>query len=369
MELYEVVVAGVIAARFLVPLLIPVYPLPGILAALVLDASDRAIFAQFVEVDVERYQTYDKALDIYYLSLAFVATLRNWSCPTARRVAAGLWYIRLVGVALFEVTGVRWLLFIFPNTFEYFFIAYETVRLRWDASRLRLRHLLAMAAGIWVFLKMPQEYWVHIAQRDTTDFIKVEIVGAPLEMPWIRVPAEYPWVPAVGVGLLVLLWLGGRALLRVLPPPHRSASFHADAHPDPSPARGLEGRPRPALTPGWLGAAEQVALVALMTTIFAGLLPAWEVRPFAVGLGAAVFVAVNAGVSISLGRRGVRWRGAALELAFMGAVNLALVLGFALLSRRITVEFDLGMGLFFAALFTLIITLHDRYRGLRGWWE
>ena len=369
MEAHELVFAGVILARFLVPLLIPVYPLPGILAALLLDASDRAIFAQFVEVDVERYQRYDKALDIYYLSLAYVATLRNWSSRTARRVAAGLWYIRLVGVALFEVTGVRWLLFIFPNAFEYFFIAYEAVRLRWDPARLRLRHLLAMAAGIWVFLKLPQEYWVHVAQRDTTDFIKVEVVGAPLEMPWVRVVVEYPWVPAAALGLALLLWLGGRGLLQLLPDPDRRASFHADAHPDRPPGSELEGRARPPLTPGWLGVVEQVTLVVLMTTIFTGLLPGWEARPLAVALGAAVFVAVNAGVSVTLGRRGARWRGAALELALMAVVNLGLVMTFAVLARRIGVDFPLGMMLFFAALFTLIITLHDRYRALWRWWD
>ena len=41
-----------------------------------------------------------------------------------------LYYYRMVGVILFEITQVRAILFIFPNTFEYFFIFVEAVRLR-----------------------------------------------------------------------------------------------------------------------------------------------------------------------------------------------------------------------------------------------
>ena len=55
-EPYELVFAAVILGRFLVPLIIPVYPLPDILCALFLDASDRVISAQSVQTDVEAYK-------------------------------------------------------------------------------------------------------------------------------------------------------------------------------------------------------------------------------------------------------------------------------------------------------------------------
>ena len=91
----------VVAARFLVPLLIPRFPLPAILAALIIDAADQTIFQQFTNLDLEGYQGYDKALDIYYLAIAYISTMSNWSNIFAFRVSRFLFYWRLVGVALF----------------------------------------------------------------------------------------------------------------------------------------------------------------------------------------------------------------------------------------------------------------------------
>ena len=126
----------VIAARLLIPLLIPAYPLPGIIAALVLDAVDQTLFQTFTHLPLDGYQSYDKALDIYYLSIAYISTLRNWTNHFAFQVGRFLFYYRLAGVALFELSGWRVLLFIFPNTFEYFFIWYETVVLWRNPRRL-----------------------------------------------------------------------------------------------------------------------------------------------------------------------------------------------------------------------------------------
>ena len=90
------------------------------------------------------YQSVDKALDIYYLSIAYLSTMRNWTSDAAFRIAQFLFYYRLVGVALFELTDERLMLLLFPNTFEYFFIAYELVRLRYDPSRISARFWLLL---------------------------------------------------------------------------------------------------------------------------------------------------------------------------------------------------------------------------------
>ncbi len=121
MDTDTLILAVVIAARLLSPLLIPWFPLPGIVVSLVLDAVDQTIFQSFTQMPLAFYQSYDKALDIYYLSVAYISTLRNWTNHFAYRVAAVLFYYRLAGVALFELTEWRVLLFVFPNTFEYFF--------------------------------------------------------------------------------------------------------------------------------------------------------------------------------------------------------------------------------------------------------
>ena len=109
----------VVGLRLFVPLLIPRFPLPAILAALVIDAADQTIFQNNTDLDLTGYQGYDKALDIYYLTIAYLSTMRNWTDPFAFGVARFLWYYRLVGVLLFELLDVRALLIIFPETIHF----------------------------------------------------------------------------------------------------------------------------------------------------------------------------------------------------------------------------------------------------------
>ena len=134
----SVVFVIVVGLRFVLPLFIPKWPLPAILACLVLDGIDQTIFQTF-GFDPPGYQNYDKAMDLFYLSIAFLASLQNWTCSSAVGISRFLFFYRMVGVMLFEITGVRALLLVFPNTFEYFFIAYEAVRLRWDPRRFGTR--------------------------------------------------------------------------------------------------------------------------------------------------------------------------------------------------------------------------------------
>src|SRR5690606_5460592 len=135
------------------------------------------LFQSFTNLDLAGYQGYDKALDIYYLSIAYVATLRNWVNLFAFRVSRVLFYLRLAGVVLFELTGWRLLLFIFPNTFEYFFIWYELVALLRDPRRLPRATVVGAAAAIWIIIKLPQEFWLHIARLDLTDVLKTALFG------------------------------------------------------------------------------------------------------------------------------------------------------------------------------------------------
>ena len=124
------VFVAVVGARFLLPLAIPYYPLPAIVACLILDGVDQTIF-QLFGYDPPGYQSYDKAMDVFYLCMAYLSTLRNWESMPAFRIGWFLYFYRLVGALAFELTQARWLLLVFPNVFEYFFIAYETIRSRW----------------------------------------------------------------------------------------------------------------------------------------------------------------------------------------------------------------------------------------------
>ena len=68
---------AVVMARFFIPFFIPKYPLPGVIASLFLDAVDQTIFQTFTGLPLEGYQAYDKALDVYYLAITYLSTMRT----------------------------------------------------------------------------------------------------------------------------------------------------------------------------------------------------------------------------------------------------------------------------------------------------
>ena len=81
----RLVITAIVLARLALPLLIPRVPLI-ILAALVLDGVDNSLLAHFSSLDPGPngpYQSFDKALDIYYLAIAYLATMRNWTGDAA----------------------------------------------------------------------------------------------------------------------------------------------------------------------------------------------------------------------------------------------------------------------------------------------
>ncbi len=336
---------AVVIARFLIPLSIPRYPLPGVLACLILDAVDQTIFQLFTSLPLEGYQGYDKALDIYYLSITYLSTLRNWSNLYAFKLDRFLFYYRLVGVAIFEIVHLRPLLLIFPNTFEYFFIFYEAIRLKWDPKVLTKSKLITAAALIWVFIKIPQEYWIHVAQMDTTDWIKAN-------------PSNALILVAYAVFLLGLAWW----LIRDLPPTRPGLKFEAlpvAAAPVVSPLPEDLKKERERIINRQV--IEKVALISLLTIIFAQILPGVRSNSIQITIGVTLFVVINTGLSHWLSRRGKHWKSIMQEFIVMSTVNLFLVLLTDYFLPRYGGSIDLGNTLFFILLLTLIITLYDRY--------
>src|SRR4051812_39145850 len=303
------VFVAVIGARFLVPLLIPRFPLPAILACLVLDAADQSIFQAF-GYDPPGYQSYDKAMDVYYLAMAYLATLRNWASLPAYQVSRFLYFYRLVGVVAFELSQVRALLLIFPNTFEYFFIAYEGIRSRWRTVRWGLRWWIGVAAFIWVFIKLPQEWWIHVAQLDFTDFL-----------------ADHAWAgPTIVVALLVaagVFWVWGRP--RLLPADH-GWRFAADPLPEAMDTGAEQARWYAEHGAVWSYATlEKVVLLGLLSVIFAQTLPGIESSNLQLFVGIAAVVVVNAAFTLALARRDRSVESTALSFVFRTVANVALV--------------------------------------------
>jgi len=363
----------VVGARFIIPLFIPRFPLPAVLAALVLDAADQTIFQQYTTLDLEGYQTYDKALDIYYLTIAYISTMRNWGGGFSFTVAQFLWYYRLVGVVLFEFTQARWLLLVFPNTFEYYFIAIEAYKTGRNHLRLTKRQVLLIAGSIWVFIKLPQEYWIHIAKLDFTNFVKGTLLGLDptgfdpvsghdvYDQTWGTAIGNRPFV-AIGIVVLIVVLLAVvRTLLRRLPAREWKRTFDADVQGrhlgwDP-PAKVAE----PLAVFGW-PFFEKAALASMVAMIFSNILPGVEATALQIALGTTVTIAVSTLLSEWLAKREVSWRSTGVQFAFMVAANFAIVIVFYVLLGSDEASLRLGNTLFFVTLLTLIVVLFDRYR-------
>ncbi len=340
----EMLVFGVVVlVRFLLPLAIPRWPLPAILACLVVDGVDQTVFQTF-GFDPPGYQGYDKAMDVYYLAIAFLASMRNWTRSAAADIARFLFLYRMVGVVAFELTEWRPLLLIFPNTFEYFFIAYELVRTRWDPRRFDRRWWIVVAALVWVVVKLPQEYWIHIARLDLTDTI-----------------ADVPWfAPALVAALLALgaaYWFAVRP--RLLPVDH---GWRWTADPAP------EAMDTAAERDAWMLAhyrvwswptLEKVLLVGLLCVIYGQILPGLDASPLEVLAFTGTYVLLNAAIGLALVRRigsregVVAAFGLRLGLNVVAVVVARMVLG--------TGAIPLWGTLFFLTLLALLVTLHDRW--------
>lgn len=353
----------VVGLRVLVPLLIPRFPLPAIIAALLLDAVDQTVFQTFTNLDLANYQSYDKALDVYYLTLAYLATFRTWTSMDAFGVSQFLFHYRLVGVTLFELLQLRWLLMVFPNTFEYFFITYEGIRTRWNPLRLTRKAVIGLAAIIWIVIKLPQEWFIHVAQLDFTDLLK-STLGLPTDAPWDAVIAANIPATIALVLVVVLLVVGARvAVRRWAPPPDWPFTVRADAHvPDVTDAevRSAALARANTLVDRELGA--KIVLVSLVCIIFANILPGVRATAPQLALGIAFVIVVNTAFSESLIRRGFSWSSSVREFLAMGAINLLSAVGFELFFPVSLGAIDLGHTAFFVLLLTLIVTLFDRYR-------
>lgn len=355
-----IIFALVVGGRFILPLFIPFFPLPAIIACLLLDGVDQTIFQVFTTLPLDGYQSYDKALDIYYLSIAYISTFRNWTNLFAFRVSRFLYYYRLVGVALFEATHLRPLLLIFPNTFEYFFIWYEAVKLWWNPRKLSRTAVISAAAFIWIVIKLPQEYWIHIAQNDVTDTIKGLLGGTP----------ESAWGPLIMDNLLLIvlvlfvlglaLWALIRFLRRNTPAPEHKLGWRADDN-TTLPTDDQFARARRFINERIFDRdlLEKLALVALLVAVFAQVLPNTRATTAQMVAGAAVIIVLNTVISHWLARRGISWRNALGQFIVVTAANLTIVAAFQIVPGA--QDLDDAAVAFFVLLLSVIVTLFDRF--------
>jgi hypothetical protein len=340
----DAVFTTVVLLRFVLPLFIPRFPLPAIVACLLVDAADQTIFAAVTDDPLPGYQSYDKALDIFYLTIAYTSALRNWREPVAFQVTRFLFFYRLVGVTLFELFDERWLLLVFPNTFEYFFIVYEAIRTRWNPARLSATALVTTAAGIWIFVKLPQEWWIHVAQLDFTEFMADH-------------PAMWGVLAVVAAAVAVIGWTQRSRV----PPEDWPFTMDVDRH-LPSLEPTATGR-EPFFTEVL---AEKTVLLVLVSVIFAQVLPDIDASDLAVALSVVAVVVLNAAISQALRRHGRSWASTARAFAAMLVINLGIVTLAAVLGGTGDDDTPALVTLFFVLVLSLLIALYDRFRATRA---
>lgn len=355
-----IVFAIVVLARLIVPLAIPRHPVPALVTVLAIDAVDQSVFQAFTDIELDGYQTYDKALDVYYLMIAYASTIRNWGGGVAFQVGRLLWYYRLVGVVAFEYTDARWLLFAFPNTFEFYFLAIELWKVSRNPFKLSTGQVIGIAAVIWVVIKLPQEWWLHIAELDFTDFVKEHLFGVPLSDGWADALQNRP-----GVAVLIVVALGTTAAaLRwastFLPPPDWPPTWSAD---EQGSHLGWPTPPEDAVPVAYFGwpFVEKAFLVVCVTLIFGQILPGGDESALDRAVGTAAVVTISTFVSQAFARRGITWRSTLVQFVVMGVLNTLSGIAAGVLLPGVRNP-PLGTYLFLVWLLTLIVVLFDRFK-------
>jgi hypothetical protein len=276
-----------------------------------------------------------------------------------------LYYYRLVGVVLFEQTQIRALLLVFPNTFEYFFDTYEGIRTRWDPRRLSRNFLIGIAAFIWIVIKLPQEWWIHVAQLDATDLIKTRIFGVTADASWTEAIAAAPWVLVVVVAAVIAAVAAVRWLIvHRLPPADHPFTLDADRHQPMVDGDAIDRERRHiAERVVSLELLEKVVLIGLVSIIFSRMLPGADPAALDILLGVALVVVVNTVISSLIVQAGERPSGAIKQFLVMVAINVVTLLVGQLVFGTLR-GVQLEHALVFVLLLSVIITGYDRYRPL-----
>ena len=178
-----------VVLRVTVPLTILRYPVGGFVLSLVLDGLDMPIaygMDTLLNTSEEPfvgglyYHAIDKWLDLYFLSLAAFVSWR-WSTNGFRTVSLCLLILRIIGIALFEITGNRMMLFFFPNVYEFFYI-YSAAARKW-VPRIFPNTLakLVTVVSIACVLKLIVEYFIHVRELGVGSIITLL---TPFELPY-----------------------------------------------------------------------------------------------------------------------------------------------------------------------------------------
>jgi len=163
-------IAAIIAAKFLVPVLIVRFPFAAGWANFVLDTVDGDLLIP-LGLEDSTYQPIDKAADyVTYIFMVVAAWKGSW--PMLKWIV-GFFVLRTFGQLLFFITNNEAVFFFFPNFLEPLFLIYATLLFfkKAEAPAVFKRHRIPIAIFIFLY-KMQDEYITHIGNVDRSDLIQ-----------------------------------------------------------------------------------------------------------------------------------------------------------------------------------------------------
>jgi hypothetical protein len=169
----------IVAAKFLLPVLIVPFPFVAGWANFVLDSVDGDLLIP-LGLPNEIYQTVDKVADwVTYVAMVVVGYRNRWPI---RQLMLGLFLFRSIGQLAFLITGNELFLALFPNFLEPLFLvtvsilAWQRVARHRDDWKERGfavldRHRWLIGALIVVY-KLQDEYFTHVANVDRSELLQ-----------------------------------------------------------------------------------------------------------------------------------------------------------------------------------------------------
>ena len=136
-----------------------------------LDAIDGDILGR-LGVARSSYQKYDKLLDLWWYIAIFVYVVTRLEKNSIWWILVASFVIRTVGIALYTLTNKEWLLFVFPDVFNWLFFLVIASPMLFKFTGFNFYLILSglIAFTLW------REWALHIEKIDMTHFL----------IPWIR---------------------------------------------------------------------------------------------------------------------------------------------------------------------------------------
>lgn len=153
---YEEIIVSIVRILGALPVL--KFAFFGSIFAVLIDLSDLFIIGNLKLGGVNNYQDLDKILDLAYMITFLIISLR-WS-GIEKKVSVFLFVFRIIGMILFEITGSRIILFLFPNVFEFWIIGISFLKFK-NKKQLISKNTLFYVLLLSFALKMIQEWILH----------------------------------------------------------------------------------------------------------------------------------------------------------------------------------------------------------------